>query len=650
MLDPNVLQQLAQLKQNIEDSKERLTGVIRAGNGRFGFAACGLPDGTTKDVFISPEEMQKVLPGDIVNILVVDAEKGKKAGIIEGLKHSDFSECFGIYRLKGNNHFVQVDIGKWSRWLFVPPAQRAPKADHGCVDGSYVKAVLKRHPYPDGKAQVAIVSNFGTAESAGVEARFNAARLALPQQWSDSAIAEADTFIRRDDDGLGRQDLTELAFVTIDSANTLDMDDALFAERIDLGYRLWVAIADPDVYVPAGSQLDNQAQERASSIYLPGGGIPMLPPALSQQVCSLTPDALHKTLTCRIDIDSHGHILEYQFMLSTIRSVAKLSYEDVAQALDNHSNPFNEAINASLAVLHEAINARIQWRKQHALLGQDRPDYALSLDDNKKVCAIRKLSRNSAQRLVEEAMLTTNQCAAETLAAAGQGIFSIHPGFRPEQLAEVKAILETHLPECAELDLSSEASYKQILDNLEARELDAPVQSLLQRRLTPGSFSETPRAHFGLALPSYATITSPIRRYADLVNLRYMKALLNDQSAVQDNASIAAHINQQTSLIRQASNSTEHWMKVDWLRQQNIGHSVDATIINFRHTGVSVRLEDWGIMANIDLRKAKRGYNFEGKTGVASLGDLTLTLDSQVPVLIEHIDPQSHEVIVKLAI
>lgn len=650
MLDPNALQQLAQLKQDIEDSKERLTGVVRAGNGRFGFAACGLPDGTTKDVFISPEEMQKVMPGDIVNLLVVDAEKGKKAGLIEGLKHSDFGECFGIYRIKGNNHFVQVDQGRWSRWLFVPPAQRAPKADHGCVDGSYVKALLKRHPYPDGKAQVAILCNFGTAESAGVEARYNAARLALPQQWSDSAIAEADTYIRRDDDGLARQDLTATPFVTIDSANTLDMDDALYAERTDAGFRVLVAIADPDVYVPAGSELDQQAQQRASSIYLPGGGIPMLPPALSQQVCSLTPDVDHKALVCQLDISAEGEVSAYQFMLATIRSAAKLSYDDVASAIDSGAANFGEAIDVSVMALNDAMNARIDWRRDHALLGQERPDYALSLDDNKKVCAIRKLQRNSAQRLVEEAMLTTNQCAAETLAATGRGIFSIHPGFRAEQVAEVKSILETHLPECAEWDLSSEASYKNILDLLETRDIEAPIQALLQRRLTPGSFSDTAKAHFGLALPSYATITSPIRRYADLVNLRHLKASLAEQVVDTDNAAIAAHINQQTSLIRQASNNTEHWMKVDWLRQQNISDSVEATIVNFRHTGISVRLEDWGIMANIDMRKAKRGYNFEGKTGTANVGDLTLVLDSKIPVLIENIDPHSREVQVKLAI
>jgi exoribonuclease-2 len=650
MLDPNALNQLAQLKENIENSKERLTGVVRAGNGRFGFAACGLPDGTTKDVFISPEEMQKVLPGDIVNLLVVDADKGKKAGLIEGLKHSDFEECFGIYRIKGNNHFVQVDQGRWSRWLFVPPAQRAPKADHGCMDGSYVKAALKRHPYPDGKAQVAIICNFGTADSAGVEARFNTARLSLPQQWSDSAIAEADAFIRRNDDGIARTDLSALPFVTIDSANTLDMDDALYGETHENGFRVWVAIADPDVYVPAESELDKQAQLRASSIYLPGGGIPMLPPALSQHACSLVPDVEHKALVCRLDLNSHGELLEHQFQLATICSVAKLAYDDVAVALDSGEMNFAEAVNTSLKCLHSALTARIEWRRQYALLGQERPDYAISLDNNKKVCAIRKMSRNSAQRLVEEAMLTTNQCAASDLANAGRGIFSIHPGFRPEQLAEVKSILEQHLPECLDLDLSDESSYKKILDLIETRALEAPVQGLLQRRLIPGSFSDTPKSHFGLALPHYATITSPIRRYADLVNLRHIKALLSDKSNEQDLAKIASHINQQMSLIRQASNNTEHWMKVDWLREQNIGNSINATIINFRHTGISVRLEDWGIMASIDLRKAKRGYNFESKTGIAKLGDLTLSIDSQVPVLIEKIDPTSREVNVKLAI
>lgn len=650
MLDPNALQQLAQLKQNIEDNKERLTGVVRAGNGRFGFAACGLPDGTTKDVFISPEEMQKVLPGDIVNLLVVDAEKGKKAGLIEGLKHSEFGECFGIYRIKGNNHFVQVDQGKWSRWLFVPPAQRAPKADHGCMDGSYVKALLKRHPYPDGKAQVAIICNFGTAETAGVEARYNAARLALPQQWSDSAIAEADTFIRRDDDGISREDLTGIPFVTIDSANTLDMDDALYAEKTENGYRVWVAIADPDVYVPMGSELDAQAQQRGSSIYLPGGGIPMLPPALSQQACSLTPGVEHKALVAQWDINDNGDITDYQFKLATIKSAAKLSYEEVASAIDQGEDNFDDAISASLQHLNDAMKARTQWRKHHALLGQERPDYALSLDDNKKVCGIRKVARNSAQRIVEEAMLSTNQCAAELLAQKGHGIFSIHPGFRPEQVAEVKAILETHLPECADWDLSRESNYKSILDKLAEKNLDAPVQSLLQRRLIPGGFSDIPKSHFGLALPQYATVTSPIRRYADLVNLRHIKAQLSDQALSEDLATTSAHLNQQMSLIRQASNNTEHWMKVDWLKQQHITHSIDATVINFRHTGITVRLDDWGIIAIIDLRKSKRGYNFESKTGQATVGDLKLTLDAQIPVLLENIDPHSREVQVKLAI
>jgi exoribonuclease-2/ribonuclease R len=376
----------------------------------------------------------------------------------------------------------------------------------------------------------------------------------------------------------------------------------------------------------------------------------MLPPALSQQACSLTPGVTHKALVATIDIAGDGNISNCAFKLATMQSAAKLSYDDVSLVIDSDSEAIDKALKTPLRMLHDAMQARVAWRKQHALIGQERPDYALSLDDNKKVTGIRKLARNSAQKLVEEAMLTTNQCAAELLAQQGRGIFSIHPGFRPEQVAEVESILQTHLPGCAELDLTSEKIYKQLLDTAVAEALDAPVQSLLQRRLIPGSFSDQPKPHFGLALPHYATVTSPIRRYADLVNLRHIKAILSQQQIDQDNAAITSHLNQQMSVIRQASNNTEHWMKVDWLKQQKITQSVDATIINFRHTGLSVRLEDWGIMASVDLRKSKRGYHFEAKTGRASLGDLTLTLDTQIPVLIESIDPHSREVQVKLAI
>jgi len=650
MLDSNTLQQLKQLKQDIEDSKERLTGVVRAGNGRFGFAACGLPDGTSKDVFITPDEMNKVLPGDIVNLLVVKDEKGKPQGIIEGIKHSDFDECFGIYRIKGNNHFVQVDQGKWSRWLFVPPQKRAPKADHGAQDGSYVKANLVRHPYPDGKAQVNIQFNFGNADSAGIEARYTAAKLALPQQWSDAAIAEADENIRRDDDGLPREDMRELAFATVDAASTLDMDDALFAELAGDNVRLYVAIADPDVYVPHDGELDKQARIRASSIYLPGGGIPMLPPALSQQVCSLTAGDDHKALVVVMEIATNGALVSSEFKLAIINSKAKLSYDEVSHLIDGNDSDIDATLQASLKLVNQASLARSQWRQAHALVGQERPDYALSLDDNKKICAIRRVERNSAQRMVEECMLSTNQCAAELLASQQAGIFSIHPGFRPEQVSEANQIITTHLPELGELDLADVNNYKTIVDAANKSNSEAPLTSLIQRRLIPGSFSHEAKAHFGLALPQYATVTSPIRRYADLINLRLIKASLAQQSCQLPLADIANQLNQQTAVIRQASNSTEHWMKVDWLAQQGIKQSITATVVNFRHTGITVRLDDWGIIAMVDMRKNKRGYNFQGNEGTASVGDLNLRLDDQIPVLIERVDQHNKEVHVKLAV
>lgn len=650
MLDPNALQQLKQLKQDIEDSKERLTGVIRAGNGRFGFAACGLPDGTSKDVFITPDEMNKVMPGDIVNLLVVKDEKGKDQGLIEGIKHSDFNECFGIYRIKGSNHFVQVDQGKWSRWLFVPPQKRAPKADHGAQEGSYVKANLTRHPYPDGKAQVSIQSNFGNAESAGIEARFTAAKLSLPQQWSDAAIAEADNNIRRDDDGFNREDLTHLAFVTIDAVNTLDMDDAVYAEQNGDAIRLYVAIADPDVYVPFDGELDKQARLRASSIYLPGGGIPMLPPALSQQVCSLTADQQHKALVAVLDISPEGELVSQTFKLAIICSRAKLSYDAVSQLLDGQQSDIEATLQDSLKCINEVAKARHQWRRTHALIGQERPDYAISLDDNKKICAIRKVDRNTAQNMIEECMLTTNLAAAQLLADLGQGIFSIHPGFRPEQINEAKLIIDKYLPELEALDFTDTAHYKTLIDAANSDVTDAPIVSLIQRRLIPGSFSHEAKSHFGLGVKHYATITSPIRRYADLINLRLIKAHLADKTCELPLADIAAQINQQSSLIRQASNNTEHWMKIDWLAQQNIHESVAATIINFRHTAITVRLDDWGIIANVDMRKSKRGYNFQSLEGTANVGDLKLTLDANIPVLIERIDQQNKEVFVKLAL
>lgn len=236
------------------------------------------------------------------------------------------------------------------------------------------------------------------------------------------------------DENLTREDLTALDFVTIDSASTQDMDDALFAEALDDGaLRLTIAIADPTAYVPEGSQLDKLAAQRAFTNYLPGFNIPMLPRELSDDVCSLRPNVRRPALACRVTVAADGSLGDdVEFFAAWIESKAKLAYDDVSDWLENSGSwqPESEAIAEQIRLLHRLCLARSEWRQTHALVFKDRPDYRFLLGEKGEVLEIVAEPRRIANRIVEESMILANVCAAKVLRdRLGFGIYNVHAGF-----------------------------------------------------------------------------------------------------------------------------------------------------------------------------------------------------------------------------
>ena len=223
MLDKNALTQLKQLKQEIHDSTPRFEGIVRGSNGRYGFA--GTEEG--KSYFLSPEEMEKVLPGDEISFRVEPAGEGKEQAIVEKLLNSALDTFCGRYIVRGKGHFIEPDHDNLNRWIFVPPNDRA-----GAKDGDFVCARMRKHPYPHGKAQAQITRVIGTLDTKGIERLFMQARFELEENFSDEIMAAVNEITEQPAGAVleGRTDLTHLPFVTIDSAGTRDIDDALCAE------------------------------------------------------------------------------------------------------------------------------------------------------------------------------------------------------------------------------------------------------------------------------------------------------------------------------------------------------------------------------------------------------------------------------------
>ena len=291
--------------------------------------------------------------------------------------------------------------------------------------------------------------------------------------------------------------------------------------------------------------------------------------------------------------------------------------------------------------LHQATSALNQYRQTHNLIMEDRADYYLTVGDNGKLQTIYKADRNSAQKLVEEAMLVANICCARHLQTLSNGIFIQHPGFRTERIGDIKTIIEQQGIEF-EGDFTTAEGYKAFIKAVEAKALELPIKSILSRFLTRSEFSQEVGPHTGMGFDCYTTFTSPIRKYNDLLVHRIIKSHLNDQKAPEINAEMIERLQQGLFSGRQAVNLAENWLKLQFL--ENLPQKEFAgKIVQTNIGGCTVQLVDFGIDGFVDLRKSKKRLNFDKIYLRHSNDDTSYQLDQEVTVTIKNLDIQGRK-------
>ena len=648
MLNNSALQQLAQLKTTLIAQKEIALGTVRSTTKRFGFVV--LDDG--REAFLDPDQMQRVLPEDRVEVEIVTNSKEQLEAKLEKLIDSPLKECVGRYVNKGNNFFVEPDIANFTRWLFVPPQDRK-----GLEVDDYVQCTISRHPFSDGKAQVRIINRLGKTSEPGIENRYTVAKYRLPNEWNAQAQSQAGGInwspLVFDN---GEWDLTHLPFVTIDSENTRDMDDAIYIASDDQGWELITAIADPTKQIDFASPLEISARERASTVYLLGQSITMLPAELSHDTYSLIPEKKRPALVCKMRIARDGTITGYEFAEAQIRSQFKLNYQAVSDDLLNVKSladagfSVSDDIKTLLLTLKEFAQVRAQYRLEHALVMDDKPDYFFILNDQKKIDHVDKRDRNIAHRMIEEAMLATNICAGELfLQHPGYGIFSTHVGFRPERLNDAISLINEDRPDLIAAGLTAsdlaqldkfQALFKELRQNPNDNPKNAPLLSLLQRMLQAGSLSFEPVPHFGLGFKAYAMVTSPIRRYNDFFNHLAIKRILRGEPAQELEAeTLTGKLQEQINFGRQACRYLELWLQCQFMTQ-HIDTLHTATIGLVNSNGIGVRMEDLGIegYALLAPRDADIKAQFDSRRLSLTVQGKTYRLDEKVFVLVKEVD------------
>lgn len=562
---------LARLKQQLEANKEYVEGSVRASDKSFGFLEC-----EKKSYFIPPAEMKKVIHGDTVKA-VVKRDGDKESVEIDSLISPMLERFIAQVRFSKDGRLqLAVDHPNIRSNI---AANTHKKVTETLENGDWVVAQLKTHPLRDDRFFFAQVTQFICKETDNFAPWW--VTLARHEQPREPVANEAGYALH---DELAREDLSHLCFITIDSPSTQDMDDALFIEPIDengepAGWRLVVAVADPTAYIPLNSKIEKAARQRCFTNYLPGFDIPMLPRELSDDLCSLVPNKKRPALVCYIETDSEGNIRrEATFTSAWVESKAKLAYDDVSDYLEGAENawrPESDELKQQIDRLYQFTRTRIQWRMKNALMFKESGDYSFELNEDGSVKDIHLEFRRIANQIIEEAMITANICAAQYLAAhAKTGIFSTHAGFDAKNYEAVKEFLLNTLANDenrAELEERYGAERLATLDGYCAmrRDIERFPQNFLELRLrrylTFAEFKAEAAPHFGLGIPSYATWTSPIRKYGDMVNHRLIKQVLLGKPAEPVDAAVLARLQEARLQNRLVERDIADWLYARYL-------------------------------------------------------------------------------------
>ncbi|PWC22345.1 exoribonuclease II [Brenneria roseae subsp. roseae] len=582
---------LAQLKQQLHSQTPRVEGVVKGTDKGFGF----LEADAQKSYFIPPPHMKKVMHGDRI-IATLHTEKEREIAEPESLIEPFLTRFVGRVQKKDDRLSIVPDHPLLKEAI---PCRAARDVGHAFQEGDWAVAEMRRHPLKGDRGFHAELTQYITTGDDPLVPWW----VTLSRHNLERSAPEAEATERNDGD-LVREDLTALSFVTIDSASTEDMDDALFAQdNGDGSLQLTIAIADPTAYVATGSELDNIARQRAFTNYLPGFNIPMLPRPLSDDICSLRPNARRPVLACRVTIGADGALGDdIHFFAAWIESKAKLVYDDVSDWLEETGEwqPSNDTIAEQIRLLQRICLARSEWRNTHALVFKDRPDYRFILGEKGEVLDIVVEQRRIANRIVEEAMIAANVCAARVLRdKLGFGIYNIHNGFDPASVEQAVTVLDTH-------GIKAEAPALLTLEGFCTlrRELDAQPTPFLDSRIRRfQSFAEvstTPGPHFGLGLEAYATWTSPIRKYGDMINHRLLKAVITGQSAEKPQDEVTVQLAERRRLNRMAERDVGDWLYARFLKDKaGTATRFSAEIMDVTRGGLRVRLLDNGAVAFI---------------------------------------------------
>jgi ribonuclease R len=583
-------------------------------------------DRNATDIYLSPQEMRAVLHRDRVRVRIVRYDRrGRPEGHVLDILERRKAPIIGRLLHENGIWLVAPEDKRYAQDILIPKNATA-NAQAGQVVAIELTEPASMFSQPVGR----VAEVLGEIDDPGMEIEIAVRKYEVPHRFSSETIAQAAALPERlrPADRKHRIDLTDVALVTIDGEDARDFDDAVYCEPLESGrgrakksgWRLIVAIADVSHYVKPGEPLDEDAYERATSVYFPRRVIPMLPEKLSNGLCSLNPGEDRLSMVCDMVIGTLGEIEAYQFYPALIHSHARFTYTEVAAILANTRGP--EAARRAdlvphLVHLHEVYRALLKQRSQRGAIDFETTETQIVCDDNGRIEKIVPRTRNEAHRLIEEAMLAANVCSADFINQAKHpALYRVHEGPTPEKKVTLQNYLKALGLGMTVSDDPKPREFQAIADATKDRPDALQIHTMLLRSMQQAIYTATNSGHFGLAYDAYTHFTSPIRRYPDLLVHRVIKAILHgkryhiDSGALEAIAPVrkggkapkahsqegehweaaGAHCSANERRADEASRDVEAWLKCRFMRDR-LGEEFSGTVTAATSFGLFVQLD-----------------------------------------------------------
>jgi ribonuclease R len=587
----------------LADRMDLVVGRLQTHPRGFGFVTPDTGRGDVQpDVYVSSANLKEALHGDRVVLRIERQQADRMEGRVIRILERANASVVGRFDLDESGLGFVVPFDK----RLLTDVQVPPADARNATPGTMVVAELTRWPTPSRPALGRIIEVLGPIDAPGVDTQIIIRKHNIPDVHGDEALEEARRLgtVLHDRDLRDRTDFRPLPTVTIDGEHARDFDDAITLALLPNGhYWLGVHIADVSHYVEEGSALDQEANERGTSVYFPERAVHMFPADLATGLCSLNPHVDRLVQSCFMEVSRSGEVVRHEFHDGVINSDARMTYTEV-NAILTERDPATRKKYAALVPLFERmhdlfviLNAR---RKRRGSIDFDLPEAEVVMDESGLIENIIAAERNVAHRLIEEFMLLANETVAEYISEnEGPGLYRVHEqpdllkvaqfeefigGFGYSLAASASAIRPRH--------------FQRLLEKIRGTPEERPIAFLMLRTMQKARYAPFNLGHFGLAAANYTHFTSPIRRYPDLVVHRLLREIRHgDADAArteeleEDLPEIARHTSEMERRADDAERELVQWKKVRFMADK-VGDEFDGYITGVAAFGLFIELTE----------------------------------------------------------